>query len=62
MTIKAIDIPTFAEMYSLKPETVRTNVTRDPGSLPKVTRINRSVRFLLTDIQEWEDSLRDSKD
>lgn len=51
---KALTIEEFASAYSLNPATVRTNVTRSPSSLPKVFRIGRSVRFLLTEIEKWE--------
>ncbi|MGY0617135.1 helix-turn-helix domain-containing protein [Vibrio sp. FJH11] len=51
---KALTIEEFAAAYSLNPATVRTNVTRKPDSLPKVFRIGRSIRFLLSEINKWE--------
>ncbi|HCG6983261.1 TPA: helix-turn-helix domain-containing protein [Vibrio parahaemolyticus] len=51
---QALTIEEFAAAYSLNPATVRTNVTRKPDSLPKVLRIGRSVRFLLSEIKKWE--------
>lgn len=57
----ALTVEEFAEEYSLNPATVRTNVTRNPASLPKVLRIGRSVRFLRTEIEKWEKSLLDDQ-
>jgi len=56
---KAVNIDEFSEMFSLNPATVKTNVTRKPESLPKVTRIGRSIRFLIADIEAWEVSMAD---
>lgn len=53
----ALTIEEFATEYNLNPSTVRTNVTRNPESLPKVLRIGRSVRFLRTEIDKWEVAL-----
>lgn len=53
----ALTIEEFAEAYSLNPATVRTNVTRKPDCLPKVLRIGRSVRFLVSEIKKWEKAL-----
>jgi len=53
----ALTIEEFAAEYSINPSTVRTNVTRNPHSLPKVLRIGRSVRFLRTEIEIWEKKL-----
>lgn len=50
----ALTVEEFAAAYSLNPATVRTNVTRKPDSLPKVLRIGRSVRFLISEIEKWE--------
>ncbi|MEZ8501965.1 helix-turn-helix domain-containing protein [Vibrio splendidus] len=53
----ALTVEEFAVAYSLNPATVRTNVTRQPDSLPKVLRIGRSVRFLKSEIAKWEVAL-----
>ncbi|MGK0270967.1 MAG: putative DNA-binding transcriptional regulator AlpA [Cocleimonas sp.] len=53
----ALTIEEFSAEYSINPSTVRTNVTRNPDSLPKVLRIGRSVRFLRTEIEIWEKKL-----
>ncbi|HIF5970904.1 TPA: helix-turn-helix domain-containing protein [Vibrio parahaemolyticus] len=49
-----LTIEEFAEMYGLNAATVRTNVTRNPKSLPPVMRIGRSVRFLRSEVERWE--------
>ena len=54
---RVLTIEEFAEMYSLNPATVRTNVTRNPGSLPPVMRIGRSVRFLRSEVELWEQKM-----
>ncbi|MEY8198797.1 MAG: hypothetical protein RPS47_06110 [Colwellia sp.] len=54
MNKRAFTINEFSAAYGLNPATVQTNVSRNPESLPKVVRIGRSVRFLLTDIEKWE--------
>lgn len=51
---RVLTIEEFAEMYGLNPATVRTNVTRNPKSLPPVIRIGRSVRFLRSEVERWE--------
>lgn len=53
----ALTIEEFAAMYGLNPATVRTNVTRKPDSLPAVMRIGRSVRFLRSEVEQWERNL-----
>lgn len=50
----ALTIDQFAARYSLNPNTVRTNVTRNPNSLPPVLKIGRTVRFLLEDVEAWQ--------
>ncbi|HDU8587724.1 TPA: helix-turn-helix domain-containing protein [Vibrio alginolyticus] len=51
---RVLTIEEFSEMYGLNPATVRTNVTRNPKSLPPVMRIGRSVRFLRSEVERWE--------
>jgi len=51
---RVLTIEEFAEMYGLNLATVRTNVTRNPKSLPPVMRIGRSVRFLRSEVERWE--------
>ncbi|EGR0622521.1 helix-turn-helix domain-containing protein [Vibrio parahaemolyticus] len=51
---RVLTIEEFAEMYGLNSATVRTNVTRNPKSLPPVMRIGRSVRFLRSEVERWE--------
>ncbi|ELB2136841.1 helix-turn-helix domain-containing protein [Vibrio parahaemolyticus] len=51
---RVLTIEEFAEMYGLNAATVRTNVTRNPKSLPPVMRIGRSVRFLRSEVERWE--------
>jgi predicted DNA-binding transcriptional regulator AlpA len=59
MEKKAFNIEELAQMYGLNPATVRTNVSRAPSTLPRVTRIGRSIRFLKADIEAWEVSMTD---
>ena len=59
MNKRALTINEFSAVYGLNPATVQTNVSRNPESLPKVVRIGRSVRFLLSDIEKWEAQLID---
>ena len=49
----ALTIKEFASRCGLNPNTVATNVTRNPSLLPPFYRVGRSVRFDIADVETW---------
>ncbi len=56
MEPQAKSVKQFAAMFGLNPNTVSSQITRQPGSLPKFLRIGRQIRFPIAEIQKWEQS------
>tara|TARA_R110002167_G_scaffold231049_3_gene436222 strand:- start:2194 stop:2403 length:210 start_codon:yes stop_codon:yes gene_type:complete len=56
MEPQAKSVKQFAAMFGLNPNTVSSQITRQPESLPKFLRIGRQIRFPIVEIQKWEQS------